>query len=234
MRSLFSPDNTIMNIIGKIGLGIYLNLLWAICSLPIITAGAATTALFKACRYVISDQGGGVTSVFFSAFKINFKQSTIAWLILLVLGAVLGCDGYVLYHMRFSSTFWTLLTAVFFVALAAFAIILMYIFPLMANYENTIPAMFKNSLMIGMRFLICTVLMAAVYAGMGFLIIQVFTPLIFFGEGVCVLLCSWLLENILKQLDAAESEDADASEISGDDEAGVIDINASVENKDEV
>ena len=49
-----------------------------------------------------------------------------------------------------------------------------------------------------------------------------------------MLLCSWLLENILKQLDAAGSEDTDVSEISGDDEAGVIDINASVENKDEV
>ncbi len=96
MRTLFSPDNTIMNIIGKIGLGIYLNLLWVIFSIPVITCGAATTALFKACRYVISDQGGGVTSVFFSAFKSNFKQSTIAWLIRLVLGAVLGWDGDVL------------------------------------------------------------------------------------------------------------------------------------------
>ena len=204
MRSFFSPDNAVMNIIGKIGLGIYLNLLWFICSIPVITAGASTTALFRACRFIVREQGTGVTGEFFRAFKSNFKQSTIVWLILMALGCVLATDGYVLYHMRFSNAFWTLLTAVFVVAAAAFAIILMYIFPLMANYENTIPAMFKNSLMIGMRFLIATAIMAGIYVAMGLLIIFVFTPFLLFGEGVCVLLCSWLLENILQQLDAAD------------------------------
>ena len=89
MRALFSPENPVMNIIGKIGTGIYLNLLWFICSLPIITAGAATTALFRACRFVVREQGTGVTAEFFKAFKSNFKQSTLVWLILLVLGSVL-------------------------------------------------------------------------------------------------------------------------------------------------
>lgn len=207
MRSFFNPENPVMNIIGKIGLGIYLNLLWFIFSIPVITMGASTTALFRACRFVVREQGTGVTGEFFRAFKSNFKQSTIVWLILMALGGVLATDGYVLYHMRFSNAFWTILTAVFVVAAAAFFIVLMYIFPLMANYENTIPAMFKNSLMIGMKFLICTACMAAVYIVMGVLIVRVFTPFLLFGEGVCALVCSWLLERILQQLDASGNTD---------------------------
>ena len=75
----------------------------------------------------------------------------------------------------------------------------MYIFPLLSRFENTIKAMFKNSIMIGMRFLLCTFLMAVIYFAMAFVIINVFTPAVIFGEGLCAFLCSYLLTNILEQ-----------------------------------
>lgn len=101
--------------------------------------------------------------------------------------------------------------AIFFVAVAAYAIILMYIFPLLSRFENTIRAMFLNSIMLGMRFLLCTVLMALIYAVMAFVVIRIFTPAIIFGEGLCALLCSYLLSNILKlceeKAEGAESQE---------------------------
>ena len=142
------------------------------------------------------------------------------WLILLALGIVLGLDGYIFYHMRFENVFWTVATAVFLVALAAYAIVLMYIFPLLARFENTVKAMFLNSIMLGMRFLLCTVAMAVIYFVMTFVVINVFTPAIIFGEGLCALLCSHLLANILLmcEMKAEESEGetvSDQEEISG-------------------
>ena len=86
------------------------------------------------------------------------------------------------------------------VVLAAYAIILMYIFPLIARFDNTLWAMLKNSLMIGMRFLLCTVLMALVYFIMALAMIHIFTPAVIFSEGLCALLCSYLLSNILEQV----------------------------------
>lgn len=74
----------------------------------------------------------------------------------------------------------------------------MYIFPLLARFENTIKAMFLNSIMLGMRFLLCTALMAVIYFAMAFIVINIFTPAIIFGEGLCALLCSHLLANILQ------------------------------------
>lgn len=88
----------------------------------------------------------------------HLKQGTQIWLILFGLGAVLGVDGYVLYHMRFENAFWALLTAVFIVAAVAYGIVLLYIFPLLAHFSNTTKAMFRNSLMVGMRFLLCMAL----------------------------------------------------------------------------
>ncbi len=207
MRQLLDPDAPLMRLITKITTSVYLNILWFICCIPIVTIGASTTALFYVSQKMVRDEEGRITAAFFRSFKENFKQATIIWMILLVLGIVLGIDGYVLYHMRFQNAFWTVLTAVFIVAAIAYGIVLMYIFPLLAHFHNTTRAMFLNAIMIGMRFLLCTVLMTLIYAVMIFVAVAVFTPIIIFGEGLCALLCSFLLSNILTQCEERSESD---------------------------
>ena len=197
MRSLFNLDGPVLQFINKITYSVYLNILWFICCIPIVTAGASTTALFYVTLKIVKNEEGNITKAFFRSFRANLKQGTKIWLILLFLGTILCTDGYVLYHLRFENIFWTLCTAVFFVAAAAYAIVLMYIFPLLARFDNTVGAMFKNALFIGVRFLVCTAMMAAVYFMMVLVVIRVFTPAVIFGEGLCALLCSYLLSNIL-------------------------------------
>ena len=196
MRNLFSIDAPVMVFITRLAYSMYLGMLWLFCCIPVVTAGAATTALFSVTLKMVKNEEGRITSQFFHAFKSNFKQSTIVWLILLLAGSILGVDGYALYHLHFQNMFWTILTAVYLVALAAYAIILMYIFPLMAYFDNTVPAMLRNSIMIGMRYLICTAVMAAIYFIMACIVINVLTPLIVFAEGLCAFLCSFLLINV--------------------------------------
>ncbi len=197
MNSLLNPEGKVMIFFTRIAYSAYLNVLWFFCCLPIVTAGASTTALFYVTLKMAKDEEGNVTKSFFRAFRQNFKKATVIWLILLALGIVLALDGYIFYHMRFENAFWAVGTAVFLVALAAYAIVMMYIFPLLARFENTVKAMFLNSIMLGMRFLLCTVAMAVIYFVMAFVIINVFTPIIIFGEGLCALLCSHLLSNIM-------------------------------------
>ncbi len=197
MSEFFNPDNSIMRFITKIANSVYLNILWLICSLPVVTIGASTTSLFYVTLKMAKNEEGNLTAAFFRSFKENFRQATKIWLILLAAGMVFALDGYIFYHMRFENALWTIGTAIFLVALAAYTIILMYIFPLLARFDNTIGAMFKNSIFIGMRFLLCTALMAVIYFVMLFVIIHIFTPAVIFGEGLCALLCSYLLSNIL-------------------------------------
>ena len=206
MNHLFNLDGPVLQFINKIVYSVYLNILWFICCIPVITIGASTTALFYVTLKISKDEEGSITKAFFHSFKENLRQGTAIWLILLAFGIILGIDGYVLYHMRFENVFWTLCTAVFCVAAAAYAIILMYIFPLLARFDNTIGAMFKNALFIGVRFLFCTALMAVIYFVMLLIVVRIFTPAVIFGEGLCALLCSYLLSNVLK-LCQEKSED---------------------------
>lgn len=196
MKNLFNLDGPVLQFINKIVYSVYLNILWFICCIPVVTVGASTTALFYVSLKLSKNEEGNVTKAFFRSFRENFRQSTLIWLIMLVLGIILGVDGYILYHMRFENVFWTLCTAVFCVAAAAYAVVLMYIFPLLARFDNTIGAMFKNALFIGIRFLFCTALMAAVYFMMVLVVVRFFTPAVIFGEGLCALVCSYLLSNI--------------------------------------
>ena len=129
------------------------------------------------------------------------------------LGAFLCFDGFVLLRLYKTSAFWAIVTAVFLVALAAWFIVLMWVFPLLAHFSNTTPAMFKNAIMLGMRFLLCTALMAAIYIAMALLIIHVMTPLVIFGMGTCAFLCSLLMNRILIMCEkSGESEEADTED----------------------
>ena len=197
MNNLLGLDGPVMQLINKIVYSVYLNILWFICCIPIVTVGASTTALFYVTLKIAKNEEGNITKAFFHSFRENLKQSTVIWMILLFLGIILGVDGYVLYHMRFENVFWTLCTAFFLIAAAAYAVVLMYIFPLLARFDNTTGAMFKNALFMGIRFLLCTILMAVIYFLMLLIVVRFFTPAVIFGEGLCALLCSYLLSNIL-------------------------------------
>lgn len=197
MSNLLNLDGPVMQLINKIVYSVYLNILWFICCIPIVTIGASTTALFYVTLKIVKNEEGNITKAFFRSFKENLKQSTLIWMILLIFGIILGVDGYVVYHMRFENAFWTLCAAFLIIAAAAYAIVLMYIFPLLARFDNTISAMLKNALFMGIRFLLCTISMAIIYFIMLLIVVRFFTPAVIFGEGLCALLCSYLLSNIL-------------------------------------
>ena len=85
MRSLFDTDGLLMRVLTKIADTVWLNILFLICSIPIFTIGASITALYYVSFKTIKDEEGYITKDFFRSFKENFKQSTIIWIVLLVL-----------------------------------------------------------------------------------------------------------------------------------------------------
>ena len=210
---LFSYDSKFSHIMLKLCYGCYLNLLWLVCSLPVFTAGAATAALYDVTLRLAREEDPPVTTRFFKAFRENFRQATILWLILLGIGALLGADGYILYHLYKStagmvSVICTLGLALIIVAAIAYVIVLIYVFPLVASVKNTNFAMLKNALLIGIHYLFCTILVFAIHFAMFFAVVAVFTPLIVFGEGLCALLSSYLLGKVIRacSYDPAEEE----------------------------
>ena len=198
----FSYESKFSQLLLKLCYACYLNLLWFVCSIPIFTIGASTTALYYSCLKVVRDEESHVAATFFRAFRQNFKQATVLWLILLAAGLFLVGDGYILYHLRLSSqgpaaVLWTLILAVVTAVSVIYVIVLTYVFPLVASVENTNTAMLKNAFLIGTHYLFATILVFAVHFAMFFVVVAWFTPLIIFGEGLCAMISAWLLNSIL-------------------------------------
>ena len=210
----FSYESRFSQLLLKLCYACYLNLLWFVCSIPIVTIGASTTALYYASLKVVRDEDSHVAALFFRSFRQNFKQATVLWLILLGAGLFLGADGYILYHLRLSSNgtmavMWTLILAVVIAAAVVYVIVLEYVFPLLASVANTNKAMLKNAFLIGTHYLFATILVFAVHFAMFFVVVAWFTPLIVFGEGLCALISAWLLNRILVSVSGVPEDKAE-------------------------
>lgn len=87
---LFDYDGPLMRALVYLGELILLNLLFLLCCLPVITAGASAAAMYTVAFRNLDGKGGHVCRQFFSAFRANFKKATLQWLVMLAVagGAV--------------------------------------------------------------------------------------------------------------------------------------------------
>lgn len=214
--TFFSYESKFSQALIKLCYSCYLNLLWFLCSLPIFTIGASTTALYYVSLKIVQGEDSNLTRLFFRSFRQNFRQATTLWMILLAVGLLLAGDGYILYHLRttttgFSAVIWTLMFALVIVAAIAYAIVLMYVFPLTASVANTNWAMLKNSFFIGTHYLFCSTMVFAIHLAMFYIVVNLFTPFLIFGQGLCALLSSYLLINVIRacSYDPATEEEAE-------------------------
>ena len=110
----FNYDNPVWRFIGKFWDVLIVNLLWIVCSIPIVTIGASTTAMYYVTLRLARDDDGYTFRSFFKSFRENFKQATAIWLIFLTVGLLLACDVYYFVRLVGASTMRTVMITIFF------------------------------------------------------------------------------------------------------------------------
>lgn len=217
MEKFFNVDGTVMRALSRIADLAILNILWMLCCIPVVTAGAATTAMFYLTLKMVKDKETYIFRSYIKAFRNNFKQSTIVWLILLVIMLILGADGYIMCNSN-SSLRYPMLTLVTGAALVVLFIGL-YIFALIAKFENSVPEYFKNALLMSVRHLPYTILLVIilgtqVYAGFYMLADNQCLPImLLFGGSAFAYLMSFIHVRVFKHyIDEAEDEEEIYSE----------------------
>ena len=217
MKELFNPENPVFRFFCSVADLIFVNMLMILCSLPLVTLGAAFAASHKICQNIILDEGGGVITPFFRAFKENFKQATITWLVSLLVLAGLGVNVYFLF-VFYTGAARTLLLILF----GFFAVLTVGIsglmFPLVVRYQNRLREHFRNALLLFIQKLPLALLIIAmnILPWMLSLLLPVFSiqsvPFwVLIGFGLLVLLETLLLKSTFLQLEARR--DAQAEEV---------------------
>ena len=208
MGEFFNLDNKFFQGMGKIIDCICLSMLWLMLCVPIVTAGASTTALYYTINKVIRNNRGYMASEFFHAFKTNFKQSTIVWLILLLLYAIMGFDCYVMYQYAKAGVSYGAIYIVFAVLMMFTTMWAIYLFPYIARFENSTKAILKNGALIALSNLWKTLLLFAVLVAALFAT-YVFPPAVFILPSVYMLLANFILEKVFKKYMTPEDIEAE-------------------------
>lgn len=173
LQNLFNYDNPVWRFVGKLGDMILLNILWMICCIPIITIGASTTALYYCTLKIVRDEENGTIRMFFKSLRENLVQSTAIWMIMLVLGLLLGFDYYFFSKvLPVGGAIQFVMTTITCAALLIWMIVLLYIFPIQSRFINPVKRTFVNAFYMSIRHLGRTILMLFMDAGM--LIIAVY------------------------------------------------------------
>lgn len=161
MRKFFNLDSPFMIFLSNLTDVVILNVLCLICCIPIVTIGPSVTAMHYVTLKMARDEEGYVFKSFFKAFKENFKQSFIAWIIFLGITAVFLLDYRILKvsGMEENKIFVIVIGAIYlFVCLTT-----MYVFPLLSRFENSLKQTVKNALFMSILHIFKTIVMAIIY-----------------------------------------------------------------------
>lgn len=158
---LFSQDSKFVKFMNWVLDLLLLNILWLAFSLPVITIGASTCAAFSVSLKMVDDEESYIAKMFVKAFKENFKQGTIMWLITAICIYALYIEWQLVIKKDDVSVM-MIIVAIVSTAFLLFANI--YTYPLIARYENKLPNMIRNSFAISIRFFGRTLMITAVIA----------------------------------------------------------------------
>lgn len=159
MRKFFSDSNPVIRGLTKLADLMWLNALFIITSLPLFTIGAAASALYYESMRVVQGEEAYITRDFFKAFKNNFKYATIVWIVSAFLILLFGYTFYVLGKSDLSYAH--IAMGILGVPIILICFMLLYVFPIMSRFENTLMNTVINALLISLAQFPKTILMLA-------------------------------------------------------------------------
>ena len=183
-------------------------LLWLLCSIPVFTIGAATTALYYAVNKCVRHNRGRLTPTFFSGFRSNFRQATVIWLLFLGYALIGLADAYAFQKMGYGpGSVLHSLSRIFFAPLLLF---FPWVFAFLSRFDNTVKGTLKFCGWLMLRYF-CRTLLLALELIVFLLICWLLPILIPFLPASFCLMMSLTIEPVFKTLQQnLPDENADA------------------------
>ena len=149
-RNLINPDNGLMITMNQITDCIFLSLFWLLGCMPVFTAGASCAALYDSVyrRFRLGEQRSW--SRFFSSFTRDLKASLLPN-VLFVAALWFGIKGLIALwnNAVYGQISWPLFSALTFLAVTVLGV-LSVLFPLLSRFDNSLPLLLKNTVLLGL------------------------------------------------------------------------------------
>lgn len=202
LKKLFDAGNPLMQALGVAADLLFLNLLTMLCSIPIVTAGAAYTALNDMCIHIVRREDTYIIKPYFKSFAANLKKGSLLGILFLLAAGLIWLD------YRFALVYAPVLRY----PVAAVGVILLavavYAFALLSRYENSFGQLLKNAVSLAVAFFPRTVGMLVCIIGLWVLALNFINfalPfLLMFGLSLPCYVCALLLNGVFEKLEQSE------------------------------
>ncbi|MBR0088063.1 MAG: DUF624 domain-containing protein [Lachnospiraceae bacterium] len=203
MKNIFNLNNPVWIFIGRLVDVFVLNILWFVCSIPIVTFGPATVSLYYSMMKTVCDENPKYVRNFFKTMKENMANGIPLGLTMLVLG------GLIVYAILFYSTnanygdnLWILIFKYVMYGLGVlYVLMFQYVFALSARFVNTTFRTMRNALFLALQHFWWTIVMVFVMLLPAIILYMTnFLPILLLGFGLSVYINAYILNKILDPL----------------------------------
>ncbi|GAA0630152.1 YesL family protein [Bifidobacterium pullorum] len=205
---LFDSENGFFRIMAVVFDLIELNVLTLLCCVPIVTAGASFTAMHNTLWHMVRHEEGYVHTHFFRAFKENFKQATVVWLVCLAIIIVMLGDISIMGQL--DPVFHGVLLVVLVIVGLAAVTIAQYYFVFLSRYDNPVKVQLRNAAMAAIGFFPRTAGMLVILGAFGFayaaVLVYVVPLILLLGIALPQYCCALLYCPIFERLEGAPAE----------------------------
>ncbi len=177
--NFFSPESRIMQIMTFLVNLVILQFLLIITSLPLFTVGTSVTAAFSVMKQMEKDVYLPVLRTFFREFKSNFKQSTVVWLIIVAAAVIVGTD--IVFFMGIDSLIGKIGVIFGYLGIFFLALECLYVFPLMAWFDNSASMHMRNALKMALANFGRTLMLLGLFALVGLFVWEILQFVLLFG-----------------------------------------------------
>lgn len=195
-------DNGFFEFMNRLGDIVFLNLIFLLSCIPIITIGDALISLYSVSLKMARGEEGYVIRGYFKALKDNLKQGLIVGILLELIVFILGADVWILYYSTESYRDVGLLVTV--AALFFVVMVVQFLFPLFARYENSISNTIRNAVLLSISKLPYTMAMIALMLVPVILVYMTsyaWIYVIFAGISISALLKCKLLNRVFRKIE---------------------------------
>lgn len=162
-----------------------LNVMWFICSLLVVTMGAATTALNYTCIKMRRDEDTSIVRLFFGSFFRNIRQALVLWTGLLIVLIVLITGLVQLVPLE--GSMYSVLRGALLLIIVLWAIVFTYVFMVLSRFDNTIFNTVRNAVFLSithfketMQLLLIDVLLMVALPYASFMLAPALLPIFIF------------------------------------------------------
>lgn len=216
MKRFFSLDNPVMMVLVKLFDVIALSVIWAVFSAPIITMGAASTALYATVYHHVRLGEGYLWKTFWEAFKENFKWSTLTWLPMLGMILFLLFDiitiRYLIKNGHPLGAIFGILIVLLFVAV----VWAQFLFAYCARFDGTVKDSLRYSFYLLMAHPLRSIAIMLLVVGLGALVLAIPGLAILYPAGQ-VWITSYLIEAVFMKHMSEDDRERTEQELSDHD-----------------